>query len=349
MDLKITGMIIDQTHGSGKWYVRETKDETGDGIKPVFFRRDKTDLLGRLIDKFRGVESAQRYAAAHFNELGFKVHAEISDVLDDSGMLKKPEKKTEKLEADHLQSLIDGKCSLTSSKRPKESMQQDSDQDLSITVVIKSDEKKIQGEVDQLWSHFRMAGKSESRGGYEEDTFKRLMQLSLQLESGLARADAKSWGVCYDFIYDLAIKYKGVAGNEQVQSLLYSLKNFFLFKDISISTTLLTSGSPIVTPEVTDLNMNQLWNEISLRISKENQDLTREHLTQAFKIHDAVSVALLTRSQPETISGSKHTDILNTLYESLKLPLKPAASQSINVLVDSALRYGRSKNKTPGP
>jgi hypothetical protein len=95
--------------------------------------------------------------------------------------------------------------------------------------------------------------------------------------------------------------------------------------------------------------MNQLWNEISLRISKENQDLTREHLTQAFKIHDAVSVALLTRSHPETISGSKHTDILNTLYESLKLPLKPAASQSINVLVDSALRYGRSKNKTPEP
>ena len=353
MDLKITGMIIDKTHESGKWYVRETKDETGDGIKPVFFRRDKTDLFGRLIDKFRGVESAQRYAAAHFNELGFKVHAEISDVLDDSGMLKKPEKKTEKktekLEADHLQSLIDGKCSLTSSKRPKETIQQASDQDLSITVVIKSDEKKIQGEVDQLWSHFRMAGKSESRGGYEEDTFKRLMQLSLQLESGLAKADAKSWGVCYDFIYDLAINYKGVAGNEQVQSLLYSLKNFFLFKDTSISTTLLTSGSPIVTPEVTDLNVNQLWDEISPHIPEENQALTWEHLTQAFEIHDVVSVALLTGSQPETISVSKHTDILNTLKKSLTLPLKPAASQSINVLVDSALRYGRSKNKTPGP
>jgi predicted RNase H-related nuclease YkuK (DUF458 family) len=86
----IKGIVIDQTRKTGKWYVREVKHETGSGVKPVFFRREKSDLIGKIYDKIVGAESAQRYAATHINELTEKTPVDVSNIVDDSGNLNFP-------------------------------------------------------------------------------------------------------------------------------------------------------------------------------------------------------------------------------------------------------------------
>lgn len=116
----ITGIVIDQTREAGKWYVREVKDETGGGVKPVFFRREKSDLIGRIYDKIIGAESAQRYAATHINELTEKTPVDVSNIVDDSSKLNFPPAKPEKITAEDLETLLERKCKLVNSGRPNE-------------------------------------------------------------------------------------------------------------------------------------------------------------------------------------------------------------------------------------
>jgi hypothetical protein len=50
----ITGIVIDQTRETGKWYVREVKNETGDGVKPVFLDERKVILSEESTTKCSG-------------------------------------------------------------------------------------------------------------------------------------------------------------------------------------------------------------------------------------------------------------------------------------------------------
>lgn len=217
----ITGIVIDQTREAGKWYVREVKDETGGGVKPVFFRREKNDLIGRLYDKLRGAESAQRYAAAHLDELDESSRDDPRNIMNDQGFLTLAKSRTKKLDAETLQKLLDRKCELVGPGKPSEGPQK-IDDGVSLVTVITAKDKALKREVDRLWSSFQGAD------NISKDDFKRLMQLSLQIaEDHVKSNDIKILNECKNFIGKLSSEGTGAWKNQQVPEKFQFLKIFF--------------------------------------------------------------------------------------------------------------------------
>ena len=188
---KITGIIIDQTKTEGKWYVREIKD--GDNIKPMFFRRDKADLLGRLVDKLRGAESGQRYAVAHRSELKLLDSVELQSIFDPEIYGKPTSQLPEKFTHEKLQNLLDQ--TLASPDKP---------QDVSITTIKTKDKAGLKNHVSQLWENYRQPTYQNKQHTLSKSDFMRLMTQALQLHSKeMVSNDPKIKEECVDFVIRL--------------------------------------------------------------------------------------------------------------------------------------------------
>ena len=383
MNPVITGIVIDQTRETGKWFVREVKDETGSGVKPVFFRREKSDLIGRIYDKIVGAESAQRYAAAHLNELTEKTPVDVSNVVDDSRNQNPPPEKLEKISAEALQTLLDSKCKLVDSGRPNEGHQKTDDGVSLVTVISTANKKELKREVDQLWSSYQ-GDKFVSK-----DDFKRLMLLSLQLADGHVKSnDHTVWHDCNDFVAYLSSRPKEAWKNQQVPEKFQPLKTFFHGEKTSETPASTTSAKTSAVagplsgfmPEGTKLGPDQIfdskhWNPDAAPPSNSEKILwhtgdkmPRAHemrVRDAFRIHDALFEAVPQGQGLATVRADwvrddlevgNTADILNTLRSLLKLARSDEAKQTINALGKAVDKYAQhlrqkelTKNKTPGP
>ena len=383
MNPVITGIVIDQTRETGKWYVREVKNEAGDGVKPVFFRREKSDLIGRIYDKIVGAESAQRYAAAHITELTTASSVDVSNIVDDSRNLKLPPEKPEKITAEALQSLLDRKCKLVESSQPNEGPQKVDDGVSLVTVISTANKKELKREVDQLWSSY------QGTEIVSKDDFKRLMQLSLQLSTGHVKSnDTKVWFDCKIFVGRLSSERGEAWKNQQVPENFQSLKTFFHGEKTSESPPSTTAAEtsevadPLsgFMPEGTDLGQDQIfdskhWNPDAAPPGNSDEILwhtgdkmPRAHemrVRDAFRIHDALFEAMPQGQGLATVRADwvrddlevgNTTDIIKTLRSLYKLARSDEAKQTINALGKAVDKYAQhieqkelTKNKTPEP
>jgi hypothetical protein len=379
----ITGIVIDHTRETGKWYVREVKNETGDGVKPVFFRRDKSDLIGRIYDKMLGAESAQRYAAAHITELTTTSPVDVSNIIDDSGNLKPTPEKPEKITAEALQSLLDRKCKLVDSAQPNEGPQKTDDGVSLVTVISTANKKELKREVDQLWSRY------QGTEIVSKDDFKRLMQLSLQLAGGHVKSnDPKVWDDCENFVGRLSSEGGEAWKNQQVTEKFQSLKTFFRGEKTSEAPASTTAAETSAVadplsgfmPQGTDLGEDQIferthWNPGAAAPSNSDEipwhsgeKMPRAHETRvrdAFRIHDALFEAVPQGQGFATVRADRvrddldvgnTADILKTLRSLRKLARSDEAEQTINALGQAVAKYEQhikqkqlTKNKTPEP
>ncbi len=212
MGARISGMVIDQTRTEGKWYVRELKDENG-GITPVFFRREKSDLLGRLIDKFRHVESAQRYAARHMEELGIPVS--ITDTAAATGRMRSGSGSQSKLASNDLQKLLNH--AVKDAARPPRLLDDDEAADgsnLSVTVIQHKPDRTQ--ELDLLWDAFKSR---LGTGNATKKAFYKNAEMAIRVCRGdMMTSDPKIWKNCKQFVDSLHaqadhIKLSGIAKN----------------------------------------------------------------------------------------------------------------------------------------
>ena len=201
MEGKITGMVIDQTRTEGKWYVRELKDGNG-GVRPLFFRREKSDLVGRLIDKFMHVESAQRYAARHMKELGFDSSERVTDVYSAPGKLKRIANEQKKLAGERLQKLLSGKVALAAATRPGPASRDSLiEADTSPPITVIRNKAVPRQQLDRLWQACRHQRYDNKQDKAAKKDFEHLMGQALRLLRGeLASNDPEVWRECREFI-----------------------------------------------------------------------------------------------------------------------------------------------------
>ena len=382
MNPVITGIVIDHTRETGKWYVREVKNETGDGVTPIFFRREKSDLIGRISDKLRGAESAQRYAASHIYELTGNTPDDVSNIADDSGEIRLERHRQKKLTAEALQALLYHKSQLVDKGRTNEGPQT-IDDGVSLVTVITAKDKAFKREVDQLWSNYK------GTSGVSKTNFKRLMQLSLQLAVGhLKSSDPKVWNDCKNFVSRLSSEHEEAWKNQQVPEKFQSLKTFFRVEKTSEAPASPTAAETSAVadplsgfrPQGTDLGPNQIfdtkhWNPDATPPSNSDEipwhsgdKMPRAHETQvrdAFRIHDALFEAVpqgqgfaTVRADmvPDDLGVGNAADILATLRLLAPLANGDQAKQTINALGLAVAKYAqhvkhqeRIKNKTPEP
>jgi len=379
----ITGIVIDHTRETGKWYVREVKNETGDGVTPIFFRREKSDLIGRISDKLRGAESAQRYAASHINELTVATPVDVSKIADERGILHFPQDRPKKLTAEALQALLDRKCQLVNSGRPNEGPHTIDDGVSLVTVISTANKKELKREVDQLWSSY------QGSEIVSKDDFKRLMQLSLQLAAGhLQSSDPKVWNHCKNFVSRLSSEHEEAWKNQQVPEKFQSLKTFFRGEKTSEAPASPTAAETSAVadplsgfrPQGTDLGPNQIfdtkhWNPDATPPSNSDEipwptrdEMPPAHQTRvrdAFRILEALFEAVpmgqryptvVADMVPDDLGVGNAADILATLKLLAPLANSDQAKQTINALGLAVAKYAqhvkhqeRIKNKTPGP
>ncbi len=382
MNPVITGIVIDHTRETGKWYVREVKNETGDGVTPIFFRREKSDLIGRISDKLRGAESAQRYAASHINELTGNTPVDVSNIADDSGNLNFPQDRPKKLTAEDLQALLDHKRQLVGKGRANEGPQT-TDDGVSLVTVITAKDKALKREVDQLWSSY------QGSEIVSKDDFKRLMQLSLQLAAGhLKSSDPKVWHDCKNFVSRLSSEHEEAWKNQQVPEKFQSLKTFFRGEKTSEAPASPTAAETSAVadplsgfiPEGADLGKEQIfdtkhWNPDATPPSNSDEipwptrdEMPPAHQTRvrdAFRILEALFEAMpmgqryptvVADNVPDDLGVGNAADILATLKLLAPLANSDAAKQTINALGLAVAKYAqhvkhqeRIKNKTPEP
>ncbi len=382
MNPVITGIVIDHTRETGKWYVREVKNETGDGVTPIFFRREKSDLIGRISDKLRGAESAQRYAASHINELNGKTPVDVSNIVDDSRNLNFSQDRPKKLTDEDLQALLDRKRQLVDKGRPNEG-RQTKDDGVSLVTVITAKDKAFKREVDKLWSNYK------GTSGVSKTDFKRLMQLSLQIAAGHIKSnDRKVWNDCNNFVRRLSSEQGEAWKNQQVPEKFQSLKTLFQVEKTSEAPASKTAAETSAVadplsgfmPEGTDLGPNQIfdtthWNPGATPPSNSNgipwhtgDKMPWAHETRvrdAFRILEALFEAMpkgpsyptvVADVVPDDLDVGNATDILATLKLLAPLANSDQAKQTINALGLAVAKYAqhvkhqeRIKNKTPGP
>ena len=212
MEPKITGIIIDNSRTEGKWYVREV--EEGDGVKSLFFRRDKNDFLGRLIDKFKGAESAQRYAAAHMKDLNFMNSVELASVYEAPGKLKAIEPEIKKLSSDRLNNLLTnaGRASIAT-------------KDFSVTRINLADKAGLKAKIDSLWKNYNPPRQPGRNPGFSKSEFARLLQTALSLKSGaLVTNDLTLKEECLAFVDRLRAEgpsaWKNVESQREIKELV---------------------------------------------------------------------------------------------------------------------------------
>jgi hypothetical protein len=330
-----------------------------------------------------GAESAQRYAAAHINELTTTSPVDVSNIVDDSGNLKLPLEKPEKITADDLQSLLDRKCRLVDSGQPNEGPQKIDDGVSLVTVISAANKKELKREVDQLWSSY------QGTEIVSKDDFKRLMQLSLQLAGGHVKSnDPKVWFDCKNFVGRLSSERGEAWKNQQVPEKFQSLKTFFQGEKTSEAPASKTAAETSAVadplsgfrPEGTDLGPNQIfdtkhWNPDATPPSNSDEipwptrdEMPPAHQTRvrdAFQILEALFEAVpmgqryptvVADMVPDDLGVGNAADILATLKLLAPLANSTHAKQTINALGLAVAKYAqhvkhqeRIKNKTPGP
>ena len=265
VNTKITGIIIDQTRTAGKWYVREIPNKTGDGIAPVFFRREKTDLVGRLIDKAKGVQSAQRYAAKHMHDLHIAPALDPSSITSEalgqkSGHVKKLENKV-------LETFLHEQAECVSSTPVN----------LKVTVINKNQGGTSKTVVEELWKSCTHSSFDDKSNKSQKKEFIRLLNQSLDLSSGRMTTNDPSVRMeCEKFIKDLndnnnLARHWKFDAPEVAQNIWSKLESNFL----QIPTPL---GKNIA-------SMSNLLSEISSSLSPEESAKLESLLKAAFQIY----------------------------------------------------------------
>lgn len=354
MNPVITGIVIDQTRETGKWYVREVKDETGIGVKPVFFRRERSDFIGRFYDKLCGAESAQKYAAAHINQLTVIKPVDVSNIVDASGNLDFPSQIPNKFTPEDLQALLDQKCKLVDPGELTEGSQKIHDAKSLVTIISAKNNKEIKREVDRLWSNY------QDTDDISKGDFKRLMRLSLQLAAGDVQSnDRKVWNECKNFVGRLASRGDAEWKNHQILDKFESLKSFFHGEKTSDVAGPLSGFRP----ESTQLGPDQIFdkthwiseavppsnsNELLWQKAEAMPDVYEKGLLKAFEIHEALWVAMPQGQGLATVRADwglndlkvdSTDDILNTLRSLRKLARSDEAKQTINALGNAVAKY----------
>ena len=223
MNAKITGIIIDQTRSKGKWYVREIPDKNGDGVQPLFFRREKNDLFGKLIDKIKGAQSAQRYAAAHVNELNIPHQISAAEITEQT-LKQKPTYNTHKWESALVeQFLTDRVGNLTAQSGV-----------MTTSVIDNSKQHVNKRQIEKFWQLYDQSKSNQSDEKITKKEFTRLMKQSVDLMSkSLITNDASVHGECEKFIRNLCDADDpsfewSLGSSEPAQDLFTNLKEFFI-------------------------------------------------------------------------------------------------------------------------
>ncbi len=224
MGVHISGIVIDQTRTDGKWYVRELRDKNGD-VTPVFFRREKGDLLGRLIDKFRHVESAQRYAASHLDALGFQHHVDLGDVYATEGVLRSSVNERDKLLSTSLQALLDEKV------KQSDIMPSARTDDREITeaachVTVIRHQSDLNQDLSHLWEGFREHVGAQNKN--DKKAFFKEMGDALRLWRGdMVSNDPRVWETCRKLVEHISLRADGRGLQESSKATWEALRDFF--------------------------------------------------------------------------------------------------------------------------
>ncbi len=268
MNTKITGIIIDQTRSKGKWYVREIPDKNGEGIQPLFYRREKNDLLGKLIDKIKGAQSAQRYAVAHLNELNIPHQISAAETTEET-LKQKSTCNTHKWESSLLeQFLTDRARNLT-----------DQPGEISTSVIDNKKKNVNKRQIEKFWQLYDHSKSNQSDEKITKKEFTRLMKQSVDLMSkSLITNDASVNGECEKFIRNLCDANDrsfelSLLSSKPAQDLFTKLKEFFI-----------AEATPV--GKNTQL-MKVLLDDISMKIDGEKIHQAENLLKTAFQIYYA--------------------------------------------------------------
>ena len=265
VNTKITSIIIDQTRTEGKWYVREVPNKTGDGVAPVFFRREKTDLLGRLIDKAKGVQSAQRYATKHIHDLYIAPAQDPSNIKLET--LQQKNFSVKKLENKVLEEFLDIKAKSAGSEPV----------DLKVTVISGNQSGTSKALVEELWKSCTGPSFNDKSNKSEKREFIRLLNQSLDLSSGrITTNDPSVRRACEQFVQNLNHNnnlpgHWALSISKKAQDTWYELQNNFLqaFSPLGKNTE----------------SMNELLSKISEKPSFKQGDDLQHLLKTAFQIY----------------------------------------------------------------
>jgi hypothetical protein len=280
VNIKITSIIIDQTRTAGKWYVREIPNKTGDGIAPVFFRREKTDLVGRLIDKAKGVQSAQRYAAKHMHDLHIAPALDTSNIASEA--LGQKGGHVKKLENKALETFLHKQAGCVSSTPVN----------LKVTVINKNQVGTSKTVVEELWKSCTHSSFDDKSNKSQKKEFIRLLNQSLDLSSGrMATNDPSVRTECATFVKDLSNNNNSPFHwtrhvSEAAQNIWSKLEN-----------DILQTATPVGKNMV---SMNKLLSEISSSRSPEESAELEYLLKAAFQIYYENQTSL-TSSPPQPL------------------------------------------------
>ena len=333
MGVKISGIVIDQTRTEGKWYVRELKDENG-GVTPMFFRREKSDLIGRLIDKFKGAKSAQRYAASHMAELGFGRTENMNNVSAANSEMVASNKTRNKLESTDLQNLLD----IEAQRKFESSLLPASDDAaagsrLPVTVMRHKPDRKR--ELDLLWAEFEpRLGASKSA----KNEFYTTMALAIGLyRRDLTSSDPKLWDKCEKFLNVLAGHASQMKSSTFVDTTLADLHGFFdkTVADYPEFSQLHSMDKEFWNPDKIETALTEIWEAQS-----DNPSMTERDFKQALRqivVRYLLETSLATANEATSTRLTKMAVALDgdELNRLLTLALKMRADQEHHSSPDS--------------
>lgn len=302
MVAKITGIIIDQTHSDGKWYVREMPNKNGDGVQPLFFRREKNDLVGRLIDKLKGAQSAQRYAATHVNELNITNQTSAKEITSET-LNQNPTYNSYKWDSASLEKFLTDRAS----NLPPQSGE------ITTSLIDNNKQRANKGQIEKFWRLYDNNKNNQSGEKLTKKEFTRLMKQSVDLMSkSLITNDASVHDECKVFIRNLC-KSDGtpfewsLLNTELTNDLFTELKEFFI-----------AEATPV--GKNTQL-MEALLVEISAQNNEEKKYLSESLLKTAFQIYYADQTSgAKDLSQPlpwGPVEIPKTTDAIKTISRGL--------------------------------
>ncbi len=224
MEVKISGIVIDQTRTEGKWYVRELKDKNGD-VTPMFFRREKSDLIGRLVDKFRRVESAQRFAASHMKELGFHLDHPIGYLIVDKGKIIPEPNEREKLQNSRLELLLKDKVTQASATTMTHSKNEESVQSAShVTVILRKSD--LNQELSLLWDDFKHLWGAQNKN--DKKAFFKAMGDAIRLSRrDMVTSDPKVWERCRGLVKQFSTLEESLRLQGSSKTTWETIRSFF--------------------------------------------------------------------------------------------------------------------------
>ncbi len=354
----ITGLVIDQTRSTGKWYVREAKDQGG-GVRPLFFRRDKSDLIGRLADKFGRAESAQRYVARHMDELGLFAPLRMGDVYAAPGVLKPAQEERTKLNGDRLQRLLEAAAASASppSVDPLKNEAESNRVPPTVTVIRNTASPEL---LNQLWHGCQRPQFSDKQDKRQRKDFEKLMGQAMLLQRGeLSTNDPAIWKECREFVNYLNRGGADAWSDKKAFAAFTDIRNFFLPPASRVTAE---TDATVIAIEAgkTGFALERIVESSRFNIPADHRGLHQSNLQHAFQIYleeissaDAMETVVLPWRRLQTADDPAALSGLLGFTQGIR-----ASDPGDQDLIGKAVQALRSrlarvseggKNKTPGP